>query len=79
MEFDYQRKQGKRLTYHVTVNLMKRAATGEFLYSAMVHHDGDYRGPLPQWSLNATDEGVATQQARAFIERDIEDLVGLDE
>jgi hypothetical protein len=77
--FDYTRRKGEKHTYHVQVTLMKRTETGTFEYSALVHRGTDYVGPTMQWKLQSGDENAAAAEAKILIERDIEDLVGIDE
>ncbi|CAH2910827.1 MAG: hypothetical protein CPSOU_1858 [uncultured Paraburkholderia sp.] len=77
--FEYTRQRGNKHTYHVTAHLMKHVESGVFAYSAVVHRGSNYAGPLALWPLNASDPDAAMLEAKNLIERDIEDLVGIDE
>lgn len=80
MEFQYTRQQGQRLTYLVKLLIMVNVETGKLVYSAKVHRpDGDYVGPLKAWPLTSTDTASAEQEARSYVNADIENLVGINE
>ncbi|MCO4881576.1 hypothetical protein VOI32_14090 [Paraburkholderia caribensis] len=78
MEFEYTRKRGQKRAYRVYVRLTGGPSLG-FEYRAWVYHDEDFKGQLTSFPLTATDAEAAIVEARERVERDIEDLVGINE
>jgi hypothetical protein len=77
-EFQYQRNQGLRRIYKVTLNVT-RLPSGICAYESWVHHEGIFKGKgivLPLVSANFDD---AVLEARRLIENDIEQLSGISE
>ncbi|WNC90905.1 hypothetical protein RI103_06030 [Paraburkholderia sp. FT54] len=79
MKFQYTRKRGEKRTYDVTLVMTNKIDTGGFAYVAMVYRGDDFLGQLTRWPLQAKTMNDATEEARQLVQRDIEDLVGIDE
>jgi len=78
VEFEYTRKHGEKRTYRVYVRLTGGPSLG-FEYRAWVYHEEDFKGQLASLPLTAVDADAAMMEARDRVERDIEDLVGINE
>ncbi|CDY79413.1 hypothetical protein BGLT_02194 [Caballeronia glathei] len=79
MEFEYKRDKGERHTYRVSLQITRDPDDGSLGYVAKVHRGEDYLGELKPIRLRETDVDEAFAEARAFVVRDIDDLVGIRE
>ncbi|EKS71992.1 MULTISPECIES: hypothetical protein [Caballeronia] len=78
IDFRYQRNQGLRRTYKVTLNVT-RLPSGIYAYESWVHHEGSFKGKGIVLPLVSTHFDDAISEARRRIENDIEQLIGISE
>ncbi|MGF6773680.1 hypothetical protein P3T18_006194 [Paraburkholderia sp. GAS199] len=76
--FQYTRTNGKRRTYDVTLNVVQKDS-GVCSYAAWVQYGAQFKGSGLMLPLVASTPERAVQEARIRIQKDIENLVGVEE
>lgn len=76
--FQYTRRHGKQRTYDVTVNMVQKAS-GVCSYAAWVHFDAQFKGSGLMLPLVANTRDAAVLEATKRIQKDIDNLVGIEE
>jgi hypothetical protein len=77
-KFQYTRRQGKRRTYDVMLNVLQRES-GVFSYESWVHFAHEFKGNGLVFPLVARTTTHAEVEARERIEDNIENLAGVAE
>jgi hypothetical protein len=77
-KFQYTRQRGEHRTYDVVLTIAQ-CDSGTFSYKAWVHCEHDFKGNGLNFPLTSRATTDAENEARARIERDIEQLAGVRE
>jgi hypothetical protein len=77
-KFHYTRRQGRQLTYDVTINVVQWES-GVFAYESWVHQAGQFKGNGLVFPLSSKTPTDAANEARTRVESNIEELAGVTE